>query len=189
MLKKWIRATFVIASVLGFSALAQADQFKWTLVNVGLHDGSRVSGSFVINYDKRATSQIDISVTPNGGGGVLTFNYPCTVELCEDLSIFADRETQGDMTNTRLFVIGAPPLSEEGSTEATIMVFTCLDSICDDMADPLVNTSGTVEITPFIPPPAPTIAAVPSLDAWSLLLLTAMTICAAGYLTTNRRPT
>ena len=189
MMKKWLGSALMAVCALGFSALAHAAPYKWTFTGVTFDDGSTASGSFVADMDTQAITQINISVTEGNVGGAVTFRQLCAQSPCNAIPVFVDRQPGSDMTGMNLLLLSlADQLPANGGSVGVIVnIGTCTNVSCSQTPDNLrTSTNGTLVGVPYAAPSTAT--PVPTLNDWGLLLLSALTIGAAGFFTRKRLP-
>lgn len=189
MMKNWLGTALVAACALGFSAVAQAAPYKWTLTGFTFDDGSTASGSFVADADTQEITQINISVTEGSAGGPITFRELCNESPCQSVGIFVSRQPGNDMTGMSVMFLslGAPLPADSGTVSAVGNISTCQSSNCQS-GSVRNGTGGTLVGVPYVAPMSSTVTPVPTLNGWGLLLLSALTIGAAGFFTRKRIP-
>ncbi|QIL80948.1 IPTL-CTERM sorting domain-containing protein [Diaphorobacter sp. HDW4A] len=189
MMKKWFGTVLVAACTLGFSAMAQAAPYKWTFTGVTFDDGSTASGSFVADVDTQEITQINISVTAGSAGGPITFRELCNEAPCQSSGIFVSRQPGSDMTGMSVMFLslGAALPTNGGTVPVLASISTCQSLNCQT-GSVRNGTGGTLMGAPYVAPAPSTATPVPTLNDWGILLLSALTIGAAGFFTRKRIP-
>lgn len=185
-MKRILAIATLALCAMGFGTAAQAVPIQWTLSGVVFEDdygGGVASGSFVYDADTGVFSAIQLTTTAGTPGTASCFasiclvgDTPCRYPSNASTVVASSSPDNGDLSNVFLLAMNfASPLSNAGGLIAieSANAYQCANADCS--GPPLEQRwaySGSVTGTPVAAPVTST--PVPTLGAWSLMLLASM---------------